>query len=68
MELASEMILKSARRGLKVADVPVPYDSGWAKRSSNTLRDGWRHLRFLLLASPNYLFTLPGIALTVLGA
>jgi hypothetical protein len=31
------------------------------------VRDGWRHLRFLLLASPNYLFTLPGILLTVLG-
>jgi hypothetical protein len=31
------------------------------------MRDGWRHLRFLLLASPNYLFTLPGVALTLLG-
>src|SRR6185295_14059606 len=67
MELASEMILKSARRGLKVADVPVPYDIRLGEAKLNTMRDGWRHLRFLLLASPNYLFTLPGVALTLLG-
>ncbi len=67
MELASEMILKSARRGLKVADVPVPYDVRLGEAKLNTMRDGWRHLRFLLLASPNYLFTIPGIALTLLG-
>lgn len=67
MELASEMILKSARRGLKVADIPVPYDIRLGEAKLNTMRDGWRHLRFLLLASPNYLFTLPGIALTLLG-
>jgi glycosyltransferase involved in cell wall biosynthesis len=67
MELASEMILKSARRGLKVADVPVPYDIRLGEAKLNTMRDGWRHLRFLLLASPNYLFTLPGVTLTLLG-
>ncbi len=67
MELASEMILKSARRGLKVADVPVPYNIRLGEAKLNTVRDGWRHLRFLLLASPNYLFTLPGAALTLLG-
>jgi glycosyltransferase involved in cell wall biosynthesis len=67
MELASEMILKSARRGLKVADVPVPYDIRLGEAKLNTMRDGWRHLRFLLLASPNYLFTIPGITLTLLG-
>ena len=67
MELASEMILKSARRGLKVADVPVPYNIRLGEAKLNTVRDGWRHLRFLLLASPNYLFTLPGVALTLLG-
>jgi glycosyltransferase involved in cell wall biosynthesis len=67
MELASEMILKAARRGMKVADVPVPYGERLGEAKLNTVRDGWRHLRFLLLASPNYLFTLPGIVLTVLG-
>ncbi len=67
MELASEMILKAARRGLDVADVPIPYGERLGEAKLNTVRDGWRHLRFLLLASPNYLFTVPGIALTLLG-
>jgi glycosyltransferase involved in cell wall biosynthesis len=67
MELASEMILKSARRGLKVADIPVPYGERLGEAKLDTLRDGWRHLRFLMLASPNYLFTLPGAFLTALG-
>jgi glycosyltransferase involved in cell wall biosynthesis len=68
MELASEMILKAARRGLKVADVPVPYGERLGEAKLNTFRDGWRHLRFLLLASPNYLFTIPGALLTIVGA
>jgi hypothetical protein len=67
MELASEMILKSARRGLRVMDVPAPYGERLGEAKLNTMRDGWRHLRFLLLASPNYLFTIPGIVLTLLG-
>jgi glycosyltransferase involved in cell wall biosynthesis len=67
MELASEMILQSARRGLKITEVPVPYGERLGEAKLNTLRDGWRHLRFLLLASPNYLFTLPGLLLTLLG-
>ncbi len=67
MELASEMILKAARRNLKVAERPVPYAERLGEAKLNTFRDGWRHLRFLMLASPNYMFTLPGIILTVLG-
>ena len=67
MELASEMILKAARRGMKVADIPVPYGERLGEAKLNTVRDGWRHLRFLLLASPNYMFTIPGLVLTVLG-
>jgi hypothetical protein len=67
MELASEMILKSARRGLRVADVPAPYSERLGEAKLDTMRDGWRHLRFLLLASPNFLFTVPGGLLTLLG-
>ena len=67
MELASEMILKAARRDMKVADIPVPYGERLGEAKLNTVRDGWRHLRFLLLASPNYLFTIPGILLTLAG-
>src|SRR3990170_1247616 len=67
MELASEMILKSARRGLNVAEVPVPYNIRLGEAKLNTFRDGWRHLRFLMLASPNWMFTIPGIILTIAG-
>jgi glycosyltransferase involved in cell wall biosynthesis len=67
MELASEMILKSARRGLNVAEVPVPYNIRLGEAKLNTFRDGWRHLRFLMLASPNWMFTIPGVILTLAG-
>lgn len=67
MELASEMVLRAARRDLKVAEVPAPYGERLGEAKLDTFRDGWRHLRFLLLASPNYLFTIPGLVLTLLG-
>jgi glycosyltransferase involved in cell wall biosynthesis len=67
MELASEMILKAARRNLNVAERPVPYAERLGEAKLNTFRDGWRHLRFLMLASPNYMFTIPGIVLTTIG-
>jgi hypothetical protein len=67
MELASEMILKAGRRELKVAEVPAPYAERQGEAKLNTFRDGWRHLRFLILASPNYLFTLPGAFMMALG-
>ncbi len=68
MELASEMILKASRRGLKIAEVPVPYAARQGESKLNTFRDGWRHLRFLLLNTPLYLFLLPGLLLVLLGA
>jgi len=67
MELASEMILKAARRSLRVTEAPAPYTERLGEAKLNTIQDGWRHLRFLLLASPNHLFTIPGLTLTFLG-
>ena len=67
MELASEMILKAFRRGMKVAEVPIPYAVRKGESKLNTFRDGWRHLRFLLLYSPLFLFLVPGLAMLVLG-
>jgi len=67
MELASEMLLKAARHQLHVVPVPVPYAERVGETKLRTVRDGWRHLRFLLLASPNHLFTIPGGALALLG-
>jgi glycosyltransferase involved in cell wall biosynthesis len=67
MELASEMILKGARRGLRMTEVPVPYRPRVAESKLDTFRDGWRHLRYLILASPSYVYTVPGVFLIVLG-
>ena len=68
MELASEMILKASRRGLRIAEVPVPYAARQGESKLNTFRDGWRHLRYLLLNTPLYLFLVPGLVLVLLGA
>jgi hypothetical protein len=67
MELASEMIVSAARAGLTITEVPAPYNVRLGESKLNTLRDGWRHLRFLLLAAPDFLFTLPGLAMVVAG-
>jgi len=68
MELASEMIVSAAHAGLKVAEVPAPYNVRRGESKLNTVRDGWRHVRYLLLAAPDFLFTLPGIVLLAVGA
>jgi hypothetical protein len=67
MELASEMIVSASRAGLTIAEVPAPYALRRGESKLNTVRDGWRHLRYLLLAAPDFLFTLPGAAMVVLG-
>ena len=67
MELASEMIMKAARRGLRVAEVPIPYAARQGESKLHTFRDGWRHLRFLLLNTPHYLFIAPGALCVLLG-
>jgi len=67
MELASEMILKGARKGLRMTEVPIPYHPRVAESKLSTFRDGWRHLRFLLLHTPTYAFFFPGVALFLIG-
>lgn len=67
MEFASEMILKAAKRKLPVADIPIEYHPRIGESKLNTWRDGWRHLRFMLIHSANFLFLLPGAILFVLG-
>jgi len=70
MEFASEMVVKAALHGLRVAEVPTTLarDGRGAPPKLRTWRDGWRHLRFLLLFSPRWLFLYPGAALMALGA
>ncbi|HET9496853.1 MAG TPA: glycosyltransferase family 2 protein [Candidatus Limnocylindria bacterium] len=67
MEFASEMIVRAARAGLTISEVPAPYAIRQGESKLSTVRDGWRHLRFLLLAAPDYLFILPGLTLSFLG-
>jgi cellulose synthase/poly-beta-1,6-N-acetylglucosamine synthase-like glycosyltransferase len=67
MEMASEMIVSASRAGFKIVEVPAPYAVRRGESKLSTVRDGWRHLRYLLLAAPDFLFTLPGAVLIVLG-
>lgn len=70
MEFASEMVVKSTLCKLKIDQIPIALRCD--RRSSSphlrSWRDGWRHLRFLLLYSPKWLFVLPGLLLTIAGA
>ena len=69
MEFASEMIVKATAFGLRVTEIPTSLAPDRRDRAPHlrTWRDGWRHLRFLLLYSPRWLFLYPGIVLFVLG-
>jgi glycosyltransferase involved in cell wall biosynthesis len=69
MEFASEMVIKAKLMGLKMTEVPTTLSPDGRSRPPHLLpyRDGWRHLRFMLLFSPNWLFLYPGIALMLLG-
>ncbi|MEH6765992.1 MAG: glycosyltransferase [Aequorivita antarctica] len=69
MEFASEMIVKASLKNLKIVEVPTILSPDGRTRPPhlNTWRDGWRHLRFLVLYSPNWLFLLPGLMLMVFG-
>jgi glycosyltransferase involved in cell wall biosynthesis len=69
MEFASEMVIKSTFKRLKIAEVPVTLRPDGRSRPPHLKpwRDGWRHLRFMLLFSPRWLFLAPGIFLSLLG-
>jgi hypothetical protein len=70
MEFASEMVVKATINHLKIAEVPTTLSPDGRSRPPHlrSWRDGWRHLRFLLLFSPRWLFLYPGIGLMVTGA
>lgn len=70
MEFASEMVVKAALARWRIAEVPTTLDPDRRGRPPHlrTWRDGWRHLRFLLLFSPRWLFLYPGVALLLAGS
>lgn len=69
MEFASEMIVKATLYGLRICEVPTTLspDGRSGKPHLRSWRDGWRHLRFLLIYSPRWLFLYPGLSLMFLG-
>lgn len=68
MEFASEMLIKSSRRRLRVVDIPTGYRKRIGTSKLNTLADGWRHLRLILLLAPDILLLAPGAVLFVAGS
>lgn len=67
MEFASEMVFKAFRRKLTVSEIPIDYFPRVGESKLNRLDDAWRHVRFMLLYSPRWLFLAPGVALFLLG-
>ena len=70
MEFASEMVVKSLLRGYRIEEVPTTLAPDGRDRAPHlrTWRDGWRHLRFLLIYSPNWLFLYPGLLMLGVGS
>jgi len=70
MEFATEMIIKASLRNARIAEVPITLHPDGRRAHAphlRTFRDGWRTLRFFLMYSPRWLFTIPGLLLVVLG-
>ena len=70
MEFASEMVIKASLKGMRISEVPVVLHPDGRSRPPHlrTWRDGWRHLRFMLLFSPRWLFLYPGLVVFAVGA
>jgi hypothetical protein len=67
MEFASEMVFKAYRRGLTVSEIPIDYYPRVGESKLNRFGDAWRHVRFMLLYSPSWLYLVPGAAMLLLG-
>ncbi|MFY9577880.1 MAG: glycosyltransferase family 2 protein [Gaiellaceae bacterium] len=67
MEFASEMVFKAFRRKLAVSEVPIDYFPRAGESKLSRFGDAWRHVRFMLLYSPSWLYFVPGCLLLLLG-
>jgi glycosyltransferase involved in cell wall biosynthesis len=67
MEFASEMVIRAAKAKLVVRQLPIEYHPRGGESKLSSFRDGWRHVRFLLLHAPNHLFIFPGALMSLLG-
>jgi glycosyltransferase involved in cell wall biosynthesis len=67
MEFASEMVIRASKANLEIRQLPIEYHPRGGESKLSSFRDGWRHLRFLLVHSPTYLFILPGLVIAGAG-
>jgi hypothetical protein len=68
MEFASEFVVCALREGLRIVEVPITYHPREGLSKLSALTDAWRHVRFMLIFSPSYLFQLPGLLLMGAGS
>ena len=67
MEFASEMVVRAVKEDLRVSEFDIDYRPRAGESKLSSFRDGWRHLKLLLVNSPTALFMVPGLAMLVLG-
>jgi hypothetical protein len=67
MEFASEMVIRASKEKLDIRQFPIHYHPRGGESKLSSFRDGWRHLRFLLVHSPTHLFIVPGAVIALLG-
>jgi glycosyltransferase involved in cell wall biosynthesis len=67
MEFASEMVIRASKEKLEIREFPIEYAPRGGESKLSRFRDGWRHLRFLLVHSPTHLFIVPGVVMLILG-
>jgi hypothetical protein len=68
MEFASEMVIRASKEKMDIRQFPIHYHPRGGTSKLSSFRDGWRHLRFLLVHSPTHLFVIPGALLAGFGA
>ncbi|WP_114577208.1 glycosyltransferase family 2 protein [Saliphagus sp. LR7] len=67
MEFASEMIMEAGAKDMVIEEVPITYHEREGEATLESFKDGWRHVRFMLVNAPGYLFSAPGAALSGIG-
>ena len=67
MEFASEMVIKAGKGRLRIEEIPIDYHPRIGESKLSRVGDGWRHVRYMLVYSPTFLFILPGLLATLLG-
>jgi hypothetical protein len=67
MEFASEMIMDAGAKDLEIEEIPIVYHEREGEETLDSFSDGWRHVRFMLVNAPGYLFSIPGLTLGIGG-